>query len=107
MKIILLGPPGAGKGTQAQLISAHYGIPKVATGDQLRAAVFAKTDLGLQVGEIMSAGGLVPDAVIIELVKQRIAAPDCAQGFLLDGFPRTLVQAGCLMSGHCCHPCRG
>lgn len=93
MKILLLGAPGAGKGTQAQFITAALNIPQISTGDMLRAAVKAGTPLGLEAKKIMDAGGLVRDDIIIGLVKERIAEPDCAHGFLFDGFPRTLAQA--------------
>ena len=93
MKLILLGPPGAGKGTQAGAIAQQYGIPQISTGDMLRAAVRAGTALGLEARKFMDAGALVPDAVIIGLVKDRIREPDCARGFLFDGFPRTIAQA--------------
>lgn len=93
MRLILLGAPGAGKGTQAQFITERYGIPQISTGDMLRAAVKAQTELGLQAKEVMDAGGLVSDDIIIGLVKERIAEPDCARGFLFDGFPRTIPQA--------------
>jgi adenylate kinase len=93
MRLILLGAPGAGKGTQAQFITDKYGIPQISTGDMLRAAVKAETELGLQAKVVMDAGGLVSDDIIIGLVKERIAEPDCAGGFLFDGFPRTIPQA--------------
>ena len=93
MRTILLGAPGAGKGTQAQYIAEKYGIPQISTGDMLRAAVKAKTELGLQVEQVMASGGLVTDDIIIALVKGRIQEPDCANGFLFDGFPRTTPQA--------------
>lgn len=93
MKLILLGAPGAGKGTQASFICQKYGIPQISTGDMLRAAVKAGTPLGIEAKKVMDAGGLVSDELIINLVKDRIAQADCAQGFLFDGFPRTLPQA--------------
>jgi adenylate kinase len=93
MRLILLGPPGAGKGTQAAFITGKYGIPQVSTGDMLRAAAKAGTPLGLAAQKVMDAGHLVSDDIIIALVKQRLQAPDCARGYLFDGFPRTLGQA--------------
>ena len=93
MRLILLGPPGAGKGTQAAFITAKYGIPQVSTGDMLRAAATAGTAPGLAARKVMDAGQLVSDDIIIALVKERLRAPDCARGYLFDGFPRTLGQA--------------
>lgn len=98
MKIILLGAPGAGKGTQAQFIMNKFAIPQISTGDMLRSAIKAGTELGKQAKTLMDAGQLVPDDLIISLVKERVAQADCAKGFLLDGFPRTIPQADALKS---------
>lgn len=96
MRIILLGPPGAGKGTQAEHLAQHFSIPLISTGNILRAAVQAKTTLGEKVQQIIESGGLVPDNIIIDLVKNRLQNPDCVNGYLLDGFPRTIAQAEAL-----------
>ena len=96
MRLILLGPPGAGKGTQAKRIVAEHAIPQLSTGDMLREAVAAETDVGLRVKAVMAAGGLVSDDIVDELVAERIAHSDCERGFILDGYPRTLPQADAL-----------
>jgi len=96
MRLILLGPPGAGKGTQASLIAQKFNIPQISTGDMLRAAVKAGTPLGLEAKKVMETGGLVSDDLIIQLVKERISEQDCQNGFLFDGFPRTIAQADAL-----------
>ncbi len=96
MRVILLGAPGAGKGTQARFITEKFGIPQISTGDMLRAAVKAGSPLGLKVKGVMDSGGLVSDEIIIDLIKERITEADCAKGFLFDGFPRTIPQADAL-----------
>ena len=98
MRVILLGAPGAGKGTQAQAICNHFNIPQISTGDMLRAAVKAESELGLKVKDIMTSGGLVSDEIIIALVKERITQGDCENGFLFDGFPRTIPQAEAMVA---------
>src|SRR6266511_4573044 len=100
MRLILLGPPGAGKGTQAAFIRQKFGIPQISTGDMLRAAVKAGTPLGVAAKKVMDAGNLVSDDIIIGLVKERIAQPDCANGFLFDGFPRTIPQPDAMKAAH-------
>jgi adenylate kinase len=96
VNILLLGPQGSGKGTQAKRIAAEYGIPQIATGDMLRAAMAAGTPLGIKVKPIYDAGGLVPDEIMIELIRERLDEADAADGFVLDGFPRTMAQADAL-----------
>jgi adenylate kinase len=99
MRLILLGPPGAGKGTQAATISAHFGIPQISTGDMLRGAIKAGTSLGLEAKKIIDSGQLVDDKIIVGLVQERLTAPDCKAGYLLDGFPRTIPQAEAMREG--------
>lgn len=96
MNIIILGPPGAGKGTQAKMLVEKFGIPHISTGDMFRAAIKQGTELGLKAKAVMDAGQLVPDELTIGIVRERLAEPDCEQGFLLDGFPRTIPQADAL-----------
>ena len=100
MRVVLLGGPGAGKGTQAAFIAGRYGIPQISTGDMLRAAIRSDSELGAGAKTLMDAGRLVPDEIIVGLVEERIAASDCANGFLLDGFPRTIPQAEAMRARH-------
>lgn len=96
MNLILLGPPGAGKGTQAEYLHQERGLAKLSTGDMLRATVASSSGIAAKVQQVMNAGGLVPDAIMIDIIRTRIKEPDCARGFILDGFPRTIPQAGAL-----------
>lgn len=96
MNLILFGPPGAGKGTQAEFIVERHAIPQISTGEMLRAAVKAQTEMGLKAKAVMDSGGLVPDEVVLGIVRERLSNPDCARGFVLDGFPRTVPQADAL-----------
>jgi adenylate kinase len=98
MKLILLGPPGAGKGTQAKMLTERFSIPQISTGDILRAAVKARTPMGLKAKQYMDAGGLVPDEVVVGIVRDRLQEADCINGFILDGFPRTVAQADALQT---------
>jgi adenylate kinase len=100
MRLILLGPPGAGKGTQAAFLTARLGIPQISTGDMLRAAVKAGTPLGLAAKQVMDAGQLVSDQIIIDLVRERLTRDDCAKGYLFDGFPRTIAQAEAMKAAY-------
>ena len=95
MRLILLGPPGAGKGTQATFITQAHSIPQISTGDMLRGAIAAGTPLGIAAKKVMDSGSLVSDDIIVALVTERLKAPDCANGYLFDGFPRTIPQADC------------
>lgn len=96
MNLILMGPPGAGKGTQAKILTKKFGIPQISTGDILRAAVSERTPMGIKAKEFMDAGSLVPDSVVVGIVEERLSKPDCSGGFILDGFPRTVPQADAL-----------
>ena len=96
MRVLMIAPPGAGKGTQGALIAAHFNIPHIATGEMLRAAVAAQTPVGIKAKDIMAAGGLVPDEIVIGIISDRLDQPDAAKGFILDGFPRTVPQAQAL-----------
>ncbi len=106
MRLILLGPPGAGKGTQANFIREAYGIPQISTGDMLRTAVKAGTPLGVAAKKVMDSGALVSDEIIIALVKERLKEPDCAGGYLFDGFPRTIPQADAMRDADVAHRLR-